>query len=377
MRGRWLTGTIVAAVLVLTGTSTALLLFDPRVTGAEALRTGGLAAGSIVGLYALWLNDRRRRVDERRQHLDHQRQELDAERYGLEQRRQELENHRASQDRERAADERFARAIELLGNDADQVRVGAMHSLAGLARSQPDYTQTVLDVLCSYLRRPFLHPRYAEGDASGWSQAETHEAERKLVVRLTAQRLIAELLPHAGDSGSPHYDLDLTGAILEYFDLSHRQIGSVVMRYTKAYSRNNLSGCEIHGPAWFTEMTTGTGRLTGRLFCSGTVFHDRAWFSKVTFADRVDFDGAEFRGAVKFRDASFAGTVSARGATFHEQVDLSDTAFTGDLHLNTTVWPQAVTTTGMTVDTTRHVELPAEWTGVTSATTGAALNAIR
>lgn len=124
-----------SAVLLVTG----WLLADPSVSKADALKTGGLAGGAILALYALWINDRRRRTEEARQ---------------------EVERGRAQQDRERVSDERFAKAVELLGHDADQVRVGALHALAGLARSRPSYTQTVLDALCSYLRRPFTHPSY-------------------------------------------------------------------------------------------------------------------------------------------------------------------------------------------------------------------------
>jgi hypothetical protein len=121
-----LAGTIFSAIGMMAGVVGWLLVANQGAGLAEALRTGGLAGAAVVALYGLWLNDRRRRVEEGRQQLESSR--LDHE--------------------------RFARAIELLGNDADQVRVGALHALAGLARGTPSYTQTVLDVLCSYLRRP-------------------------------------------------------------------------------------------------------------------------------------------------------------------------------------------------------------------------------
>jgi hypothetical protein len=130
VRGRGLlVASVLAAVVVTVATAAVLLLVDPKQPKAEAVKTGGLAGGAIVALYALWLNDRRRRVEEARHELES----------------------------EKVADERFARAVELLGNEADQVRVGAMHVLAGLARTTPRYKQTVLSVLCSYLRRPFEH----------------------------------------------------------------------------------------------------------------------------------------------------------------------------------------------------------------------------
>lgn len=341
-----LVGTIISSIVALIGVSTALLLFDPRTTGAEALRTGGLAAGSVVALYALWLNDRRRRVEETRQ--------------GFERRRTDYEG-------DRAADERFARAVELLGNEADQVRVGALHALAGLARTSPSYTQTVLDILCAYLRQPFLHPRY-QTDEAEWTQAETNDAERKLQVRLTAQRLIADLLPHTGEADAPRYDLDLTGASLEYFDPSGRQIGWLVMRYARLYSRNNFSNVEVHGPAWFTEMSTATGRLSGRFFCTDAVFHERAWFSGVSFQDQVDLARSTFHGAVKFRDSSFSGTFSADQAVFHADVDLGGTTFIGDVYLRTARIPNTASTAGMNVDSARHVELPQHWSAAEGLT---------
>ena len=79
----------------------------------------------------------------------------------VEEDRQVVEEERLRVEGGRISHERFARAVELLGNEADQVRVGAMHALVGLARSTPSYTQTVVDVLCSYLRRPYFHHAYA------------------------------------------------------------------------------------------------------------------------------------------------------------------------------------------------------------------------
>ena len=160
----------------------ALLLIDPGAPKHEAIKTGGLAGGAIVALYALWLNDRRRKVEEARQ---------------------ELESQRIEHDRSRVADERFARAVELLGHDAAQVRVGAMHALAGLAKSRPEYTQTVLDILCAYLRRPF---KRAEEDLEDYD-AEQNEIE--LEVRLTSQRLIEDLLPRVEEKDPVRYDLVL------------------------------------------------------------------------------------------------------------------------------------------------------------------------
>ena len=109
-------GTLLVAIAVTAGISAWVRAADPAAGLAEAVKTGGLAGAAVVALYGLWLNDRRRRVEEARQVVDEDRLRLDGDRIGH---------------------ERFAKAVELLGNEADQSRVGAMHALVGLARGLP------------------------------------------------------------------------------------------------------------------------------------------------------------------------------------------------------------------------------------------------
>ncbi|TQM82192.1 pentapeptide repeat protein [Saccharothrix saharensis] len=350
MRHLWIAGAVVSAVAVvllvvrhrrghsllvptLTGSIGAFLLVagwlfvvDPGAPKNEAIKTGGLAGGALVALYALWLNDRRRRTDEERQQVESA--------------RQELENARAEHDRSRVADERFARSVELLGHDAEQVRVGAMHALAGLARSRPEYTQTVLDVLCAYLRRPF------EGRP---------EDREELEVRLTAQRLVADLLPRADVEGGPSYNLDLTRAYLEYFDLSHRRVGELVLRAARLRRSNSFHHAVVRGGAWFTDAES-----TGRLYLHHMAFHDKAWFSRFSCADRVDCTGTRFLGANKFAGASFTGAVSFEGCEFAEPIDFTDTRFTGGLNL-ALGRPSVARTHAMHISLAHENTLPDGW----------------
>lgn len=186
MRSRvLLVGSMLAAIVVAVLTTMMLLLVEPGLSKAEAIKTGGLAGGAVLALYALWLNDRRRRTDEARHQLDS----------------------------DKAADERFARSVELLGNEADQVRVGALHALVWLADSTPRYKQTVLDVLCAYLRRPFTHPAYTRraDDPDQVTAQDSSDDDRERQVRLTAQRLITDLLPWGQNLDKTLYHFDLTG----------------------------------------------------------------------------------------------------------------------------------------------------------------------
>jgi uncharacterized protein YjbI with pentapeptide repeats len=340
--------TFFASAVLLVGVG-GWLLADPATSRSDALKTGGLAGGAIVALYALWLNDRRRRIEERRQDIERQ--------------RHELESQRAELDRERVADERFAKSVELLGHAADQVRVGAMHALAGLARSRPEYTQTVLDVLCSYLRRPFEHPRYAP-DLDRHARDNTRgspDQEQELQVRLTAQRSIKDLLPAADVPDAPDYYLDLTGAVVEYLDLSGCRIGGMLLRYAALHSSTNLSGCRFSGRVYFTAGGTGPGRLIGRFRCCGAVFESHAWFSGTAFAEDAEFTDTKFAGKTTFKDATFAKDAVFSGVVASDSLDLRRTSFGGQTDLRFASLPESVSLYNTRVRSEKDVQLPAGW----------------
>lgn len=353
-QARALAGTVVGAIGVLL-TVAGWILLDGGSTLSDALRTGGLAAAAVVALYALWLNDRRRKIDEERQDVERRRHDLESQRHTMEQTRQQLESQRTQHDRERSADERFARSIELLGNEADQVRVGAMHALAGLARSRPDYTQTVLDVLCAYLRRPFDHAHYARLRGASEDVEESLDADRERQVRLTAQRLIGELLPESGDGRAPTYDLDLTGATLEYFDISERVVGQLTARSVHLYEANAFGNMEIYGDAWFT-----AAHSWGKFIAPGTTFHKRAWFANFEADQLVDLKKSTFDGVAKLAHATFDGKVVLRGSKFTQPIDLNHSTFRGGIDMSAAV-TAAAETSGMTVSLEMKNELPDGW----------------
>ncbi|MGI5504108.1 pentapeptide repeat-containing protein [Lentzea sp. CA-135723] len=284
MRKSLLLSTILASIGAFVLVGGALLLIDPGAPKHEAIKTGGLAGGAIVALYALWLNDRRRKVEEARQ---------------------ELESQRIDHDRSRVADERFARAVELLGHETAQVRVGAMHALAGLAKSRADYTQTVLDILCAYLRQPY---RKTQNDPE----------EIELEVRLTSQRLIEDLLPRLDAKNPPIYDLNLTKAHLEFMDLSYRQVGDLYMRVAHFEDSNSFHHMKIHGHFYVTEAT-----MNGRFHMHHTEVVGRGWFSRFKAEGLAIFTETRFGGETKFLNSEWA-EVKADGCTFAVAADLPE-----------------------------------------------------
>ncbi|MFC7713131.1 hypothetical protein [Nonomuraea recticatena] len=60
---------------------------------------------------------------------------------------------------ERRVTELYTKAVEQLGHDKAAVRLGGLHALERLAQDTPVLRQTIVDVICAYLRMPFAPPR--------------------------------------------------------------------------------------------------------------------------------------------------------------------------------------------------------------------------
>jgi hypothetical protein len=269
-----LLATVLAAIAVTVATTAVLLLVEPTAPRSEAVRTGALSGGAVVALYALWLNDRRRRIEEDRHELE----------------------------TTKVADERFARSVEMLGNEADQVRVGALHSLVWLADSNPRYKQTVLDVLCAYLRRPFDHPELHDESAAPDTAQSDPEADREREVRLAAQRLITDLLPWGQNPDPRRYHLDLSGARLEHFRLEGRRIGRLIARGARFHGITALRLLEAAKPVLFTDAS---------------------------FEGRLDLREARLDGGLSFQRTRFCGEVALDGAAVNAFLNISTTAPAG------------------------------------------------
>ena len=186
----------------------------------DAVRTGlaaGAGAGAAVGLMLAF----------RRQH------------------HQEIATDLTDRDAtERRITELYTKAVEQLGNDKAPVRLGGLYALERLAQDNPAHRQTIVNVICAYLRMPFSptapaskpEPEATEDPGEPAAETETRtdgigdtwQQERQ--VRLTAQRILAEHLrddrpkdQRSTDPPSPRFwpgiRLDLAGATLIDFNL--------------------------------------------------------------------------------------------------------------------------------------------------------------
>jgi hypothetical protein len=165
------------AVLVLGIGAAAWIVLLRRYAGAgpgvelDAIRTAGTLIVGAGGFAALLLAARRQRSTELT--LEHQREVAQAaERDAAEQRLTEL----------------YTRAVDQLGAEKAPVRLGGLHALERLAQNNLDQRQTIVDVICAYLRMPYTPPddQTLDEDASEDTHRRYEERRQELQVRLTA-----------------------------------------------------------------------------------------------------------------------------------------------------------------------------------------------
>ncbi|MET8847558.1 pentapeptide repeat-containing protein [Amycolatopsis sp. NPDC004625] len=172
---------------------------------------------------------------------------------------------------ERRVTEIYGKAADQLGSDKAPVRLAGLYALERLATGYAEHRQTIVNVLCAYLRMPFDDP---EKDLE------------ELQVRKTAQRiLLLHLRPGSAEEPGggfwPDVDLDFSGAKLVGLTLTHCSIRSIT----------------CYGAGFF-----------GLASFRGTEFRTKADFNQATFHDRVDFRGTVFGGeGESFNGAVFAG----------------------------------------------------------------------
>jgi uncharacterized protein YjbI with pentapeptide repeats len=314
----------------------------------DAIRTAGTLGVGFGGVVALWLAVRRQRsteLDLLQKYEAHQLAErIAAQNAAAADRAAAHAEHDA---RERRLTDLYLKAVEQLGADKPAVRHGGLYALERVAQDNPSQRQTVVDVICAYLRSPFTSPQssgqarrlggvrrplltmqvnrqQAKINRSATAPAESAmspvEAQEEREVRLTAQRIVVRHLNPGLDPQHPvgtfwtNVRLDLTGATLIDFDFAGCRSNAAEFR-----GANFVGGAKFSGASF-----------AGNIQFGGASFGGDAVFSGAGFAGNVQFGGASFGGNVQFRGVSFGGNVRFGGASFGGNAEFGGASFGGN-----------------------------------------------
>lgn len=263
--------------------------------------------------------------------------------------------------------ERFTKAADQLGSEKAAVRLAGMYALEDLAQGSPPQRQTIVNVLCAYLRMPYAPPTLGHSPSPGHpaspdgtevdvvteptqhvDQNANERRHQELQVRLTAQRILSAHLRLSDRTGKfwSGIDLDLTGATLTDLDFSRCGIRTAQFDQARFVGRANFSETRFSGDAAFgqaefygdaefgeVEFTDFAGfggvKFRGLTRFSEVKFHGEARFDEAEFGWLAGFDGADFARSARFDDARFAEAWFSL-ATFGGLIRFSGVTFGGD-----------------------------------------------
>ncbi|GHG30074.1 hypothetical protein GCM10017567_57400 [Amycolatopsis bullii] len=284
----------------------------------EAIKTGlGIGAGT-TGIFALLLAVRR-------------------------------QQHTESDATEKNVTELYTKAADQLGSEQAPVRLAGLYALERLAHNNPGQRQSIVNVICAYLRMPFTPPDPKPPAATEDTQLKEHQGRvQEQEVRLAAQRILVQHhQPEVRRTFWTDIDLDLTNAHLIGFTLDR-------CRVRKA----SFDGATFAGDAWFREATfTGEAWFVGATFTrdawfDGVTFTGDAWFGDATFTRDAWFDGVTFTGHAWFVGATFTGRASFDKATFTGDASFGGATFTSGVQFGGASFSKATFTGGASFEGT-------------------------
>ncbi|WP_086670842.1 hypothetical protein [Amycolatopsis pretoriensis] len=266
----------------------------------EAVKTAGTVVVGTGGAAALLLAARRQRSAEialKQKDLD---QAAVARTHALQERMAEDTRLDAA---ERRLTELYSTAVDQLGSERLAVQLGGLYALERLGQSSPGQRQTIVNVLCAYLRM------FTDSAAD---VVENPVGQQGRVRQAVGEVLAAHLRPDAPDHRFwPDIDIDLAGASLLGFDLSGCRVRSA-----------GFGAAAFVGPARFAGTT-----FTGAAGFASAEFTAVADFTGTTFGARADFTAATFRGDAVFASARFADGPEFADATFLTRSDFGSAGF--------------------------------------------------
>ncbi|MEV4647528.1 pentapeptide repeat-containing protein [Saccharopolyspora sp. NPDC049357] len=319
----------------------------------ESIRLAGSVVVGTGGVAALLLAARRQRVSE----LD------------LLQRDRVADDNRHDAN-ERRATELYTAAAEQLASDKAPVRMAGMYALSRLGDANEDLRQTIVNLLCAYLRMPDVSIANSVAPAKdgqndhkpdGSPQAlvvdlapaplaaltalspDLHlQQQQERQVRLTAQRILTRhLQPQRDENGNPSNtsfwadrSIDLSGANLHWWSFTGCEVNSA-----------NFTEAQFHGHAMFRGSKCNVAMFGEAQFHSSVEFEGAhfwlGWFPSVNFYEFARFSNARFWERALFSEARFHEGADFTGACFDEEPSFYSSLARLDLDSDTEwTWPR-------------------------------------
>ncbi|WP_162459405.1 pentapeptide repeat-containing protein [Kocuria sediminis] len=225
--------------------------------------------------------------------------------------------------------EQLAESARQLGDENPTVQAAGAYALAGLAdRSTRERRQQCVDVLCAYMRLPYVtdgaqgirvsssvselvHTRTTQGDAGAEEKVEQTIVMRPhdRATRQTIMRIIVQHLREGALVTWSNLDFDFSNTTFDYVDFSKARFAGSVRFSGATFSGSGANFTEAEFLGGITDFENVRFSGGGTSFMKAVFRSESTNFTEAYFlADNAEFSGARFVGSyTSFAEARFAG----------------------------------------------------------------------
>ena len=202
---------------------------------------------------------------------------------------------------EKRITELYSKGVEQLGSPNPTVRLGGLYALERLAEDSPRLRETVVDVVCAYLR--------------------SSESEDDSIVRAAIQHMLIDHLAFESKFAYhktywPIAMIILNGAVLDRFGFMAGKVDTAhfagcVFKGDALFLESSIRGADFVGAKFEGSASFAGSRLEKAIFV-GAQFLAEANFENVYFGQDVDFSNATFASPPLFVGARVAANADSK-----------------------------------------------------------------
>ena len=233
----------------------------------------------------------------------------------------------------------YLKALELLGNTSAITRLGGVRMLAQLAdewladTSIPapvgrEQAQTIVDMLCAYVRLPFPQARNCP-------QAPASTPERSSDTGMARQHRIDEAEYLAEAQVRSRILAEIRGRVCQPQPLEDTAAGGEATPgpwsgfYFEFFDSASFSSAEFFFPVDFSGSYWGEG-----LYCPGAFFAQSVTFSNSFYGGNVSFIGTHCQGIADFSGCTYAANADFGVTRYMSPVTFSECIYRGEANFN-------------------------------------------
>ncbi|MEM7181563.1 MAG: pentapeptide repeat-containing protein [Spirochaetota bacterium] len=234
--------------------------------------------------------------------------------------------------------DRFTKAVEQLGNDKAEVRLGAIYTLdkigkEAVALKDKEEVERIVNIFCSFVRER-SHEKLGK-ETPDWligKESSVGDEKKEEKPRIDIQAVV-DILFSTQDYAE--YDYDLSFSKIHHVACKVRRLSRVDFNNTTFTQYARFDNVTFTQEAWFNNTT-----FTQYARFENAIFTQEAWFTNATFTRFAWFENATFTQEAWFENAIFTQYAWFDNTTFTQDAWFDNTTFTQEARFENTTFKQ-------------------------------------